>query len=168
MKRERGDDDDNKNECEIHIQVMNIGPQMNACKGMLMILVDPDGPTRERAHSLAVDDITAIRALRKTIGDNLVPKLGSIDEWKSAIASAVDSFCSMPVKYMMMRDPNDEEGFKSIAAGIREILQGKSISDLNKKQDEEEEKKKQKEDEKEQKEPEPDTKNSRKKKIKKN
>ena len=158
MKRERGEGDDNKNENEynIHIQLMDIGPQMRACSGMEMMLLRPDILKWEQAHALTIEDITAIRALRKTIEDSMFhPKFGSIDEWKSTIATAVDSFCRMPAKYTIMRDPNDEQGFKRIASGIREILQGKSVTDMIKKQDEEEEEKRKKE---QQEEVEPDTK----------
>lgn len=158
MKRERGDDDNNL--ADFHILIVNATLQLNACKAMLYMLPDPNEMSWERAQRLTIADITAIRTLRKTIMDNLGPSDGSsIEEWRAKIATAVDTFCNLPVRCVRMKDPNDEEGFKIIAQDIREMLAGASPADLLKKKQEERNKAKEEEENKAQEqEPEPDTK----------
>jgi hypothetical protein len=140
MKRERGEHNDNENDAtRIHIEIVNATPQLTACKGMLMILVDPDQLSWEQAQTLAIEDVTAIRSLRKTIEDNLVPiGVGSIVDWRAAIASAVDEFSRVPVKYTLMRDPNDEDGLKNMVRAIQGMVTGQSLADIKKQYEEDE------------------------------
>lgn len=158
MKRERGENEKTNNNTRIHIEVVNATPQITACKGMLMILVDPDEMSWERAQTLTIEDVTAIRALRKTVMDNMMPiAVGSIADWKSAIASAMEIFAAMPVKYTMMHDPNDEDGLKNMVRALQGMLSGQSLADVKKQYEEDEQrdakKKKDAAEEKEQVEP---------------
>jgi hypothetical protein len=138
MKKEGGDDNEKNSSADFHIRIVDATPQANACKAMMYMLRDPDRMSWERAQMLTIADITAIRALRKTIVDNLVPSGGcSIEDWKSTIESVVETFANMPARYMMMKDPNAEEGFKRIAKDIRDMLAGASPAHLLKEKQEE-------------------------------
>jgi len=162
MKRERGEHDENeKKNTHIHIEVMDVTPQITACKGMLMILVDPDQLSWEQAQTLAIDDVTAIRSLRKTIEDNLMPVgAGSVADWKTAIASAMDTFSRVPMKYTAMRDPNDGDGLKNMVRALQGMVAGQSLAEIKKQyaEDEQRDEEKKKEKKKEEEEVEPDTK----------
>lgn len=150
MKRER-EDEQNSILADFRVQIVNATPQVTACKAMLYLLPDPNRCSWEQAQRLSIEDVTAIRALRKTIEDNMMPSSGtsSIEGWKATIVTAVEMFSSMPARCMMMKDPNDEEGFKRIAQDIQQMLEGVSPAELLKK-NREEEKKEQEDEEEEQ------------------
>lgn len=137
MKRERDGEDDKTT--SIRIEMVDATPQFCACNAIRMILVDPDEMSWEDGQKLTIEDVTAIRALRKTIKDNLVPiASGSAAEWKATIAAVVDEFSRMPMKYTGWRDQTDEDGYKNMIRAIQGMATGKPLADIKKQYEEDE------------------------------
>lgn len=89
--------------------------EVHACEAMLLMLVDPDHLSWERAVTLAIEDVTKIRTLRNAIARECISR------GHDAIAAHVETFAQVPLRFTKIKG---DEHFVEAVGIVRQLLNG--------------------------------------------